>query len=112
MNSHTGQNHCLTMQCQTFLHDLTTCNTVGLMMDSLKKGMLSFSIPIILVKIIDCINNGLNIWDVTHWFVDCCFEASHLDFGRRHLVFLEPEVTKKIGNEGDTDGECRDARRS
>ena len=27
------------------------------------------------------------------WFVDCSFEASSLDLGRRHLVFLEPEVT-------------------
>ena len=39
------------------------------------------------VLIIDCINNGRSICDVTHWFVDCCFEASNLDFGRRHLVF-------------------------
>ena len=25
--------------------------------------------------------------------MDCCFEASSLHFGRRHLSFLEPEVT-------------------
>ena len=25
--------------------------------------------------------------------MNCCFDASSLDFGRRHLVFLEPEVT-------------------
>ena len=25
--------------------------------------------------------------------MNCNFEASNLDFGRRHLVFLEPEVT-------------------
>ena len=25
--------------------------------------------------------------------MDCRFEASSLNFGRRHLVFLEPEVT-------------------
>ena len=31
--------------------------------------------------------------------VDCHFEASSLDFGRRHLVFLEPEVTI-FGREG------------
>ena len=39
------------------------------------------------VRSIDCINNGRDICEVTHWFVDCCFEASSLDFGRRHLVF-------------------------
>ena len=42
---------------------------------------------------VDCINNGSSICDVTRWFVDCCFEASSLDFGQRHLVFLEPKVT-------------------
>ena len=30
---------------------------------------------------------------VTHWFVDCCFEALSLDFGRHHVGFLEPEMT-------------------
>ena len=42
---------------------------------------------------IDCINNGRNICDISHWFVYQCLEASSLDFGRRHPVFLEPEVT-------------------
>ena len=44
------------------------------------------------------INNGRSIRDVTHWFVDCRFEASSLDFGR-HLIFLEPEVII-FGREG------------
>ena len=43
--------------------------------------------------------------------MDCHFEASSLDFGRRHLVFLETEVTI-FGKEGDTEGESRDVRRS
>ena len=47
-----------------------------------------------------CICNGRSICDITHWFVDCCFEASGLDFGRRHLGFWEPEVTI-FGREGD-----------
>ena len=45
-----------------------------------------------------------------HWFVDCHFEASSLGFGRRHLVFLEPEVII-FGKEGDNEGESRNARR-
>ena len=28
-------------------------------------------------------------YGITHWFVDCGFEALILDFGRRHLVVLE-----------------------
>ena len=36
--------------------------------------------------------------------MDCRFEASSLDFGRRHLRFLEPEVTI-FGKEGDAEGE-------
>ena len=51
---------------------------------------------------IDCINNGHSIREVTHWFLDCCFEASSLHFGRRHLGFIEPEVTI-FGREGDTE---------
>ena len=47
----------------------------------------------------DCINNGRSICEVTHWLVDCLFEALSLDFGRRHLVFLKPEVTI-FGREG------------
>ena len=43
--------------------------------------------------IIDCKNHGCSIRGVTHWFGDCCFEASSLDFGRCHLGFLEPEAT-------------------
>ena len=31
--------------------------------------------------------------------MDFCFEALSLDFGRRHVVFLEPEVTI-FGREG------------
>ena len=46
-------------------------------------------------------NNGRSIRDGSHWFVDCCSEASSLNFGRRHLVFLETEVTI-FGKEGDT----------
>ena len=38
-------------------------------------------------------DNGHSIRNVTYWIADCHFEASSLDFGRRHLVFLEPEVT-------------------
>ena len=38
---------------------------------------------------------------MTHWFVDCRFEASSLDFGRHHLVFLESEVTI-FGREGNS----------
>ena len=34
--------------------------------------------------------------------MDYCFEALSLDFGRRHLGFLEPEVTR-FGREGDAD---------
>ena len=30
--------------------------------------------------------------DVTHWFVDCCFEALSLDFAKSPSCFLEPEV--------------------
>ena len=44
-------------------------------------------------------------------FVDCCFEASSSDFGRRHLDILETEVTI-FGREGDAEGVSRDARRS
>ena len=40
--------------------------------------------------------NGRGIRDITHWFVDCHFEALSLDFGRRHLVFLEPEVADRV----------------
>ena len=32
---------------------------------------------IVNVLAIDCINNGRNIADLTHWFVDCCFENEH-----------------------------------
>ena len=42
-------------------------------------------------EIIDRINNEHSICEVTHWFVDCHFEALSLHFGR--LIFLEPEVT-------------------
>ena len=49
-------------------------------------------------KTIDCVNNGCSI---TSKFVDFCFEASSLDFGRRHLGFLEPEMTI-FGREGGT----------
>lgn len=42
------------------------------------------------ILIIDSIINSGYI-DITHWFVDCHFEASSL--GCHHLVFLEPEVT-------------------
>ena len=42
------------------------------------------------------------IHDETHWFVDFHFEASSLDFGRRHLVFLEPEVMIFL-KDGDTE---------
>ena len=45
------------------------------------------------ILLIDYINNKSSICDVNSWFVDCRFEASSLGFGRRHLVFLEPEVT-------------------
>ena len=31
--------------------------------------------------------------------MDCCFEASILDFGHHHFVFLEPDVTI-FGREG------------
>ena len=41
----------------------------------------------------------LELNGTVHWFVFCCFEASSLYFGRRHLVFLEPEVTI-FGREG------------
>ena len=37
--------------------------------------------------------NGHSIRDVNHRFADCSFEATSLDFGRRHLSFLEPDVT-------------------
>ena len=33
------------------------------------------------------------IHEITHWFVNCRFEAASLDFDRRHLGFSEPEVT-------------------
>ena len=49
--------------------------------------------------------------DTTDWFVDCCFEASSLDFGCRHLVFLEPEMTI-FGKQGDAAGEFRNAGES
>ena len=62
------------------------------------------------VKTIDCINNGRSIHDVTHWFVDCCFEALSLAFVCCHLV-LEPEVTI-FRQEGDAEGESHDARLS
>ena len=45
---------------------------------------------------------GGSICDVNHWFSDWHFEASSLDFGSRHLVFLEPEVTM-FGSEGDAE---------
>ena len=45
----------------------------------------------------DCINNEHSVRDV-----DRSFEASSLDFGRRHLVFLEPEVTI-FGREDDAE---------
>ena len=45
------------------------------------------------VCIIDCINYRRSSRDVTHWFVEKHFEAFNLHFGRRHLAFLEPEVT-------------------
>ena len=41
----------------------------------------------------DCINDRWSILHVPHWFVDCCFEASRLDFGHCHLVFSGPELT-------------------
>ena len=47
-------------------------------------------------KIKDCINNRCSIRNV------CSFEALSLDFGRRHLGFLEPEVTI-FGREGDAE---------
>ena len=52
------------------------------------------------VGTIDCRNYGHSTCNVTHRFVDCCFEASNLDFGRRHFVFLETEVTI-FGNSDD-----------
>ena len=36
---------------------------------------------------------------IIHWFVNYCFEALNLHFGRGHLGFLEPEVTI-VGREG------------
>ena len=54
------------------------------------------------VPSLDCVNNGRSIRDVTQWFVDCCFEASSLNFGCRHLVFLEPKVNN-FGEESDTE---------
>ena len=54
-------------------------------------------------------NNDCSICDVTHWFVDFYFEASSFDFGRRHLGFMEPEVTI-FGKEGDAEGESHDAK--
>ena len=47
-------------------------------------------------------NNRCIIHDVTHRFVDYSFDASNLHFGRRHLVFLEPEVSI-FGKEGETE---------
>ena len=47
------------------------------------------------------------------WLVlalDCYFEASSLDFGHRHFVFLEPEMTI-FGKEGEAESESHDARR-
>ena len=46
--------------------------------------------------------NGRSICGISIWFVDSFFEASSLVFGRRHLVFLEPEVTI-FGKGGDTE---------
>ena len=44
----------------------------------------------------------MDVASVTSPIVDCCFEASSLDFGRRHFVFLEPEVTI-FGKEGEAE---------
>ena len=64
----------------------------------------------------DCLSNGRSSCDVTHWFVDCCFEALSLHFGRRHLSFLslqrrflETEVTI-FGKDSDAGGESCNAR--
>ena len=38
--------------------------------------------------------NGRSSRDVTRWFMNYRFEALNLHFGSRHLVFLEPEVTR------------------
>ena len=54
-------------------------------------------------------NNGRSIRDVTLGFVDCHFEALSLGFGRRHLGFLETEVTI-FGKDGDAEGESSNAR--
>ena len=50
-----------------------------------------------------------SVYIINHWFVGCCFEALSLNFGRRHLVFLELEVTI-FGKEGDAEGESHNAR--
>ena len=42
--------------------------------------------------------------------MDCCFEASSLDFGPGHLGILEPEVTI-FGKGGDAEDESHDTRR-
>ena len=47
------------------------------------------------------INNGCSSRHVPHGFVVYRFEASSLHFGRRHLVFLEPEVTI-FGTDGES----------
>ena len=60
------------------------------------------------VLAIDCINNGRSIRDITHWFVDCHFEASNLYFDAPSYV-LETEVTI-FGTECNAEGESRDAR--
>ncbi len=38
---------------------------------------------------LDCIKDGRSLCDITHWFVDCCFEASSLGFDRSHFDCLE-----------------------
>lgn len=48
---------------------------------------------------IDRIDNQRSIREVTHWCVNFHFEALNLYFGRRRLVFLEPENTI-CGKEG------------
>ena len=41
----------------------------------------------------DCRNNERSSRDFLLWFVDLELEALNLLFGRRHLGFLEPDVT-------------------
>ena len=45
----------------------------------------------------------------THVF--CGFEASTLDFGCRHLGFMETEVTI-FGKDGDSEGESHNGKQS